>query len=120
MGAKDSKFIIALTVGRLREQRQVGSCDFGPIVEPAYIGNLQRRLRRDQYENRSLSAFPTRIDGELKYVPLICRLIGDTVYLVYLLMLWLCVRVFRRLRAEARQQKMMYEAKAEGVLHRTL
>jgi hypothetical protein len=38
------------------------------------------------------------------------------VYLVYLLMLWLCVRVFRRLKAEARQQKMMYEAKAEGVL----
>ena len=65
----------------------------------------------------SLAALPTRIDGEqLKYVALIFGLLGDTVYLVYLLLLWLCLRIYRRVRSQARQQRLMYEAKAEGVL----
>jgi hypothetical protein len=69
----------------------------------------------------SPAAFPTRIDGErLKYVALICGLLGDTVYLVYLLLLWLCLRIYRRVRSQARQQRQMYEAKAEGVLQNAL
>jgi hypothetical protein len=52
----------------------------------------------------------------LKYVALICGLLGDTVYLVYLLLLWLLLRIYRRLRSQARQQSVTYQAKAEGVL----
>jgi hypothetical protein len=63
------------------------------------------------------AALPTRIDGaRLKYVALICGLFGDTVYLVYLLLLWLLLRIYRRLRSQARQQRVMYKAKAEGIL----
>jgi hypothetical protein len=65
----------------------------------------------------SAAALPTRIDGaRLKYVALICGLFGDTVYLVYLLLLWLLLRIYRRLRSQARQQRVMYKAKAEGML----
>ena len=37
-------------------------------------------------------------------------------YLVYLFLLWLCLRISRRVRSQVRQQKLMFEAKAEGVL----
>jgi len=52
----------------------------------------------------------------VKYVSTICALLGDTVYLVYVLLLWLCLRIYRRLKAQARQQQLAFEAKAEGVL----
>jgi hypothetical protein len=38
------------------------------------------------------------------------------VYVVYLLLLWLSLRVYRRLKTQARHQRVTYEAKAEGVL----
>jgi hypothetical protein len=82
-----------------------------------YISNLRRITVRSQYELSSRAALPTGLDGErLKYIALICRLLGDTVYLVYILVLWLCLRIYRRLRSQARQQLLICEAKAEGEL----
>jgi len=54
----------------------------------------------------------------MKYVSTICGLLGDTVYLVYLLLLWLLLRIYRRLRFHAHQQTVLYNAKTEGLLQK--
>jgi hypothetical protein len=54
--------------------------------------------------------------GKVKYVSTICGLLGDTIYLVYILLLWLCLRIYRRVKAQVRQEQLAFEAKAEGVL----
>jgi len=38
------------------------------------------------------------------------------VYLVYLLLLWLLLRIYRRVRSQARRQQLTLQAKSEGVL----
>ena len=82
-----------------------------------YISNLRQITLRPQYELSVSGCLANGLNGErMKYIALICRLLGDTVYLVYLLVLWLCLRIYRRLRSQARQQRLICEAKAEGEL----
>lgn len=51
----------------------------------------------------------------MKYVVVICRVIANAMYLLYLLIAWLCVRVVRRFKVHERQQARMSEARAEKV-----
>jgi len=81
-----------------------------------YIGNLRPY---STWEHSLTSCSRTYVPEwwqTVKYVSTICALLGDTVYLVYVLLLWLCLRIYRRLKAQARQQQLAFEAKAEGVL----
>jgi 1,4-dihydroxy-2-naphthoate octaprenyltransferase len=52
----------------------------------------------------------------LKYVATICGLLANTLYLLYLLIIWLFVRVIRRLKAYTRQQRLMYEVRRDNLL----
>jgi len=52
----------------------------------------------------------------LKYVGTICGLLANTMYLLYLLILWLFVRVVRHLKAYTRQQRLMYEIRRDNLM----
>ena len=80
-----------------------------------YIRNLPPNSCESIVESFVLG-LECKVLANLRYVSTICGLLGDTVYLVYLLLLWLLLRIYRRLRLQARQQSVMYNAKAEGVL----
>jgi hypothetical protein len=52
----------------------------------------------------------------LKYVATICGLLANTIYLLYLLVLWLFVRMVRRLKAYTRQQRLMHEVRRDNLM----
>ena len=54
--------------------------------------------------------------GLLKYVATICGLLANTIYLLYLLVLWLFVRMVRRLKAYTRQQRLMHEVRRDNLM----
>jgi len=56
------------------------------------------------------------VRGPLKYVTVKCRLLAHAMYSVFLLPVWLFVRVVRRLKVHARQQRLMYEVRCESLL----
>ena len=52
----------------------------------------------------------------MNWVVVICQVIGNILYLAYLLMLWLVVRIVQRVRSQMRSEKLMHEVREEGVL----
>ena len=54
----------------------------------------------------------------MKYVAVICGLLAHAMYLVFLLLVWLSVRMVRRLKVHARQQDLMSEVRCESYLQR--
>ena len=44
---------------------------------------------------------------------MVCRLLANAMYLVFLLLVWLVIRIFRRLKLNARQEGLIYEARCE-------
>jgi hypothetical protein len=113
----------------MRDFRHLVSGNFGCNHQgsPLQKGDSRRSVLGTSVSSRTGAArFDPRFDnfgiirsrarGLLKYVATICGLLANTMYLLYLFILWLFVRVVRRLKAYTRQQRLMYEIRRDNLM----